>query len=116
MQQPVPTHTPRANLAMPAMDQWMNASVPGDQGISPHPRNPIATQHPTGGGNGAEGLSMGEEVQASLQSASFQGVQPSMEDYIRTANGMYDYLTWDVSEISELPPFVTFNLPCHPDG
>jgi hypothetical protein len=36
---------------------------------------------------------------------------PTLEDYIRAADGMGDYLTWDMSEISELPPWYSFDLP-----
>lgn len=57
---------------------------------------------------GAGGLSL------ITQDASMQPEQPSMEDYIRTADEMGNYLTWDVSDLSELPPWITFDLPYLP--
>ena len=41
-------------------------------------------------------------------------LQPSIEDYIRTADGINNYLTYHMSEISELPPWITFDLPDNP--
>lgn len=35
-------------------------------------------------------------------------VQPSVEDYIRTAGEMSDYLTWNMSDLSELPIWTEF--------
>jgi hypothetical protein len=48
------------------------------------------------------------------QDASMQPEQQSMEDYIRTADEMGNYLTWDVSDLSELPPWITLDLPSLP--
>lgn len=42
-------------------------------------------------------------------------MQPSIDDYIRAADGINSYLTYHMSEISELPPWITFDLPENPE-
>lgn len=80
----------------------------GATGLSPHVMD-------TSGGQHANESNPTLAMAAVHDHASdMQNMQPSIEDYIRTADGINNYLTYHMSEISELPPWITFDLPDNP--
>ncbi|KAJ4210309.1 hypothetical protein NW767_000577 [Fusarium falciforme] len=91
----------RANEERPPINSVDNAS-PGQHLVAAPNPGPIAPHN-----QAMEVIAQGMDT-GQMEMTDLHMVHPSMEDYIRTAGEMSDYLTWNMSEMPDLSIWTDF--------